>query len=79
MNDLLKLLYERQDGLFIAVKTLLTYESEGSSVNYRARTALREIAALGDDNVRLIGEAKLEHIAERHASGPRDDGKKEGE
>jgi hypothetical protein len=64
MSDLLKLMYERQDGLFIAVKCLLSYEWEGSSVNFRARNALNEIRNLGTDNARLIEEAREERQRE---------------
>lgn len=59
-----KLLYERQDGLYIAVKVLISYEWEGSSVNFRARNAINEIIALGADNARLVEECREERREE---------------
>lgn len=61
-GDLLDTYYAYLDSLATAIEVLLDFSWEGSSVNFKARTALNTIRDRSVDCARLIEEVKARRI-----------------
>lgn len=66
-GDLLDTYYAYIDGLAIAIEALLDFSWEGSSVNFKARTALNGIRDRSSDCARLIEEVRARRLPAQSA------------